>query len=342
MKKFMTMAAIIAALTLTVTGCAGGNDSSDTATGEAGNSSVVDSSTVEAGGTESDGGNTESDAGESDTDTAPEAGALSAADMAANAFAAGEWPALMEIADAETASMLFGIDLSMVEEYVMYAPMMSAHLNELIIVKPTAGNETAVKEALDAHFAYIKDGAAFYPDQEITAAGSVQGETEDGYLYVIVHDNGAAIESSLLNNPPASMDSAAEEEASSMALTYGEAALNSTEWPAMMVIDDPELAMGVFGLDVNLCEDYYVSNQLISALLYEIVIAKPVAGCEDMVMQQMQSHFDYIKTDAAFYPDQEPCAEGAVMGQTPDGYLYILVHQDGSTVEAAVMAATNG
>ncbi len=338
MKKFMTIAAVLAALTLTVTGCSNKDDSSNASTNEAAGSSTVEA-TVEAGNTDAstaEAGSTESDV----TDAAPES-ALSAADMAANAFAAAEWPALMEIADAETANMLFGLDLSMVEEYVMYAPMMSAHLHELIILKPTAGNEEAVQAALDSHFAYIKDGAAFYPDQEITAAASVQGKTDNGYLYVIVHEDGAKIADSLLNNPPASADSNVEEDAASMALTLGEAAVNSVEWPAMMMVEDPELVLNFFGIDVNLCEDSYISNQMISAQLYEIIIVKPVAGSEDAIMQQMQSHFDYIKTDAAFYPDQEPCAEGAVMGQTPNGYLYILVHQDGSTVEAAVMEAAN-
>ncbi len=335
MKKFMTLAALLAALTLTATGCAGNDNSSDTATGEAGSSATVEagsSATTEAG--TADAGEAAPDNGE----TAPEAGALSAADMAANAFAAAEWPALMEISDAESASMLFSLDVSMLEEYVLYAPMMSAHLHELIIVKPTAGNETAVQEAIDSHFAYIQDGAAFYPDQEITAAASVKGTTDDGYIYVIVHEEGAAIADSLLTNPPASTGSAVEEESAAMAQVYGDAAAASVEWPAMMMVEDPEMIINFFGIDVNLCEDFYISNQMISAQLYEIIVVKPVAGSEDAIMQQMQSHFDYIKTDAAFYPDQEPCAEGAVMGQTADGYLYILVHQDGSTVEAAVQA----
>ncbi len=349
MKKFLSLAAVLVALTMTVTACSNGDDTSGagTSTSEAGTSSGTNSDAENAGSSTAeaapDNGEQTAEDGEqapNEGEQTPEAGVLSAADMAANAFAAGEWPALMEISDVETADMLFGIDISMLEDYVLYAPMMSAHINEVIIVKPTAGNEAAVKEALDAHFAYIKESAAFYPDQEITAAASVQGEA-NGYLYVIVHDDGATIAASLLNNPPASSDAAAGEDAAvaSQALVYGEAAAAAAEWPAMMTVDDPELALNFFGIDINLCSDYYISNQLISAQLYEIIFVKPVEGCEQMIMDQMQAHFDYIKTDAAFYPDQEPCAEGAVMGQTADGYMYILVHQDGSTVEAAVMAA---
>ena len=51
----------------------------------------------------------------------------------------------------------------------------------------------------DAHFEYIKNDAAFYPDQEPSAAGTVNGTTEDGYLYIIVHENGADIASAMLS-----------------------------------------------------------------------------------------------------------------------------------------------
>lgn len=340
MKKFMTIAAILAALTLTVTGCSKGNESSSDVTSEAGSSTVE--STVDAGTAEED----TADAGASDTENES---ALTALNMAANALAATEWPAMMEIPDAETASMLLGIDVTLCEDYYLSTQLMSAQLNEIIIVKPTAGNEAAVKEQLDAHFAYIKDGAAFYPAQEESAAGSVQGETEDGYMYIIVHAEGATIADSLQNNPPAEMpsaDVAPEEDMDTgmepmlpMSLTMSDAAYAAVEWPSMMPVDDPELALSFFGIDTALCEDYYIANQLISAQLNEIIIVKPVAGAETDIQAQLDAHFDYIKTDAAFYPEQEPSAEGAVMGEFDNGYKYIFVHEFGSVVADAVAAS---
>ena len=334
MKKFMTLAAILAALTLTVTGCSSNDTGSSDATSEAGSSTVE--STVEAG---------TSDAGTSDTETES---ALTAVDMAANALSAVEWPAMMEIPDAETASMLLGIDTTLCEDFYLSTQLMSAQLNEIIIVKPTAGNEAAVKEQMDAHFAYIKDGAAFYPAQEVSAAGAVQGTTDDGYMYILVHENGADVENALLTNPPAEMpsaDVAPEEDMGGMepsmplSVTMADAAYAAVEWPSMMPVDDPELALSFFGIDTNLCEDYYIANQLISAQLNEIIIVKPVAGCEADIQAQLDAHFDYIKTDAAFYPEQEPSAEGAVMGEFDNGYKYIFVHEFGSVVADAAAAS---
>lgn len=340
MKKFMTIAAILAALTLTVTGCSNNNESSSDVTSEAGSSATADA-TADAGAAEED----TADAGASDTENES---ALTALDMAANALSATEWPAMMEIPDAETASMLLGIDVTLCEDYYLSTQLMSAQLNEIIIVKPSAGNEAAVKEQLDAHFAYIKDGAAFYPAQEESAAGAVQGETEDGYMYILVHTEGAAIEDALLTNPPAEMPSADDavvdggfgvEESLPMSVTMADAAYAAVEWPSMMPVEDPELALSFFGIDLGLCEDYYIANQLISAQLNEIIIVKPMYGSEDDIQAQLDAHFEYIKTDAAFYPEQEPSAEGAVMGEFDNGYKYIFVHENGSVVADAAAAS---
>ena len=334
MKKFMTIAAILAALTLTVTGCSNNADnSSSDVTSEAGSATVE--ATTEAG--------TSEDAGASDSESA-----LTALDMAANALTAVEWPAMMEIPDAETASMLLGIDTTLCEDFYLSTQLMSAQLNEIIIVKPAAGNEAAVKEQLDAHFAYIKDGAAFYPAQEVSAAGAVQGETEDGYMYILVHENGTDVENALLTNPPAEMpsaDVAPEEDMGGMepsmplSVTMADAAYEAVEWPSMMPVDDAEMVLNFFGIDLGLCEDYYIANQLISAQLNEIIIVKPMAGFEEDIQTQLDAHFDYIKTDAAFYPEQEPSAEGAVMGEFDNGYKYIFVHEFGSVVADAAAAS---
>ena len=176
----MTIAAILAALTLTVTGCSNNADnSSSDVTSEAGSATVE--ATTEAG--------TSEDAGASDSESA-----LTALDMAANALSAVEWPAMMEIPDAETASMLLGIDTTLCEDFYLSTQLMSAQLNEIIIVKPMAGSEADMQAQLDAHFEYIKNDAAFYPDQEPSAAGAVMGTLDNGYMYIFVHENGAAVE----------------------------------------------------------------------------------------------------------------------------------------------------
>ena len=191
MKKFMTIAAILAALTMTVTGCSSNannsSNTSDSSTVE--DNSSNSSSEIESGaasGTESE--------GESDTDAA----ALTAEQMAANALTAVEWPAMMEVEDAEMINSFFGIDVSLCDEYYISNQLISAQLNEVIILKPAEGKEADLQAQLDAHFEYIKNDAAFYPDQEPSAAGAVMGELDNGYKYILVHADGAVVEEAVI------------------------------------------------------------------------------------------------------------------------------------------------
>ncbi len=183
MKKFITMAAILAALTMTVTGCAGGNDSS------ANDSNV--SGSVEAGD------NTSSEVTDGENDE--QAVSLTAAQMAANALTAIEWPAMMNVEDPEMINSFFGIDTALCEDFYISNQMISAQLNEVIIVKPAEGKTADLQAQLDAHFEYIKNDAAFYPEQEPSAEGAVMGELSNGYKYIFVHENGNVIEEAVRN-----------------------------------------------------------------------------------------------------------------------------------------------
>ncbi len=338
MKKFITMAAILAALTMTVTGCAGGNDSSSDST-----DSTV-SGTVEAGD------NTTSEV------TDDEAASLTAAQMAANALTAIEWPAMMQVEDPEMINGFFGIDAALCEDYYISNQMISAQLNEVIIVKPAEGKKADLQAQLDSHFEYIKNDAAFYPEQEPSAEGAVMGELSNGYLYILVHENAQTAADALLNNPPAELPGAGDDMGidgdmgvdggfgvdvggAILSLEMADIAYTMVEWPAMQPVDDPELINSFFGIDSTICEDYYIANQLISAQLNEIIIVKPLEGKEDELQTQLDAHFEYIKNDAAFYPDQEPSAEGAVMGELDNGYKYIFVHENGDVIEEAVRNA---
>lgn len=119
------------------------------------------------------------------------------------------------------------------------------------------------------------------------------------------------------------------------------AAFSGTEFPAMMEVTRSDWAEGFFGIDLSICEDFYISNAMISAQLNEVIIAKPKAGSEEALKAQFDSHFDYIKNDpnATFYPAQEASAEGAVSGETADGYYYIIVHENGESAAEALLAA---
>lgn len=179
MKKFLATAVALAAITAAFTGCSNNNNSSSStssASSSSSTSSAADSSTTS--------GTSQAEA---------PAAERTVSDLAEAVNGCVEWPDMEEISDGEIIKTLFNLDVDMLDEYYISNAMMSVHLNEIIIAKPKAGNEDAVKSQLDEHFAYIKDGAAFYPDQEIAAAGAVEGVTSDGYYYIIVHQIGSQI-----------------------------------------------------------------------------------------------------------------------------------------------------
>lgn len=213
MRKFFTTVIALTMLTAGISGCTN-NDNS----GSSGSSDVSDSSDNSDNSDSSNSDNSDNsdssdligtpDASGSTSDSTSDGTSQGgenlpdpngrAAKLGAAAMAAVEWPSMMDVTDAETATMFFNIDLNMCEDYYFSNQLISAQLNEILVAKPTAGNEDALKDAFDAHFEYIQNEAALYPDQEASAAGAVSGTTEDGYLYIIVHENGAEVAEAML------------------------------------------------------------------------------------------------------------------------------------------------
>ncbi len=91
------------------------------------------------------------------------------------------------------------LNLEDCEDYILAAPMMSASLKQIVIAKPKAGKEDAVKTALSQFAEVAKQPQPMeYPAWEEERAGTHFGETADGCFYVVVAaegaDMGAAIE----------------------------------------------------------------------------------------------------------------------------------------------------
>lgn len=103
------------------------------------------------------------------------------------------------IDDTDSLAIFFpDLDVSQCEEYCLIFDMVGISGHELLIAKPKAGNESAAKAAFDARFDYIKDPSRFlYPAGMESVAGAVQGSTSDGYLYIVVHQDGKDIESAI-------------------------------------------------------------------------------------------------------------------------------------------------
>lgn len=218
MKKLIA-SAIILSMLAAMTGCKGkdDNNTNDAQNTEASTSASVSepaesngetAGTAEAGAATNEAADTTPANEEDVPPVTPEDGESHAAAIAQAVSEAVQFPmmgevnetaASMEIEPAELASTMYGIDLSLCSDYYLSGAMISAQLNEIIVVKPTEGSEDALKAALDAHFEYIKNDAAFYPAQELSAAGAVQGETASGYYYIIVHEDGETAANAIID-----------------------------------------------------------------------------------------------------------------------------------------------
>ena len=158
MKKFLATAIALSAITAAFTGCSGNTSSSSSSSSS--NSSSDSSSS--AASDNSSAGTSQAESGSESQTTE-----RTAEDLAQAVFKTIDWVSSEQITDAEIAKTMVNLDLDLLDDYSIYLPTMSVHLDEIVIVKPKAGKEAEVQAELDEHFAYIKDGAAFYPDQEI-------------------------------------------------------------------------------------------------------------------------------------------------------------------------------
>lgn len=123
------------------------------------------------------------------------------------------------------------------------------------------------------------------------------------------------------------------ESAERTAAALGEAVKNAVEFPAM---EDANADFDV--TDIEVVDSFYSVN-LMSPQLYRIVIIKPTEETKDAAAKKIEEYAEYMKTEAAFYPDQEISAAGTVSGVTPDGFYYVIVHEDGAKAEEALLSA---
>ncbi len=126
---------------------------------------------------------------------------------------------------------------------------------------------------------------AFYPMQQASAEGAVRGKTKDGYLYVIVHENGEEIAKVLddpsvkLPDPDPDVDNSGIEYPDNKAGELAKRVLN-TEWAFMNAVSDQETINMLFSEDfkLDLCEEYFFASSMMSTQLLKVIIIKPKAG----------------------------------------------------------------
>lgn len=208
MKKFTSAALAAIVLAMTLTGC---GDTKNVSNNSSNNSSTANESTsttsTESNESTGDESTTESTPDENsnpeggnEVDPAVANAALEYPDNKAGRIVktmltSDEW-GFMNLMDAETAPALIpDLSLDDCEEYCLaYCPN-GTQLMYALAVKPKAGSEEKVENALATFYGNVKNNPdlAFYPMQQAAAEGAVMDTTDDGYICIIVHENGQAI-----------------------------------------------------------------------------------------------------------------------------------------------------
>ncbi len=179
MKKNL-IAIIISLLLLTVmTGCSG-NSSEEGSGSSSENTNSTEDSNISSSSPE--------DSKESE-----------AYNLAQTVLEAVEFPedSMSENMTPEDAMLSFSVDTELCEDYYFSVNLMRTQLNEILIAKPKEGCKEQLKEQFDAHVEYLKEQAALYEEQEVSVSGTVTGELDNGYCYIIVHENGSEAEEAL-------------------------------------------------------------------------------------------------------------------------------------------------
>ena len=182
MKKFAIISAILSAVLLTA--CNNGGSGSESSYGSATSSSSVNESS--SGSTTST-----SSVNESSSDSTSSSVDEKKADLYANkALNAVEFPKMTKVETPEEIDAFFEFNTANYADFSLYMNVMSVQLNRVFVVKPIDGKHDEVYAELEAYLDDLVRTGTYYPAQEASAMGSQMGETADGYIYIIVHEDG--------------------------------------------------------------------------------------------------------------------------------------------------------
>ncbi|HCF82909.1 MAG TPA: hypothetical protein DER68_02830 [Ruminococcaceae bacterium] len=130
----------------------------------------------------------------------------------------------------------------------------------------------------------------------------------------------------------------ASQTAESKAEIYAQAALSAVEFPQMRKISDPVEIDALFGFDTADFADFSFYTELMGVNLNKVIFVKPADGKHDAVSQALKAYFDETVESGAYYPAQQKSAAGALFGETPDGFIFIIFHENAQTAVEVVKA----
>lgn len=159
-------------------------------------------------------------------------------------------------------------------------------------------------------------------------AGSFDGASD--YSSSSTSSSSAVSESASQNN------SSASDTAESKAEIYAQAALSAVEFPQMRKISEPGEIDALFGFDTADFADFSFYTELMGVNLNKVIFVKPADGKHDAVSQALKAYFDETVESGAYYPAQQKSAAGALFGETPDGFIFIIFHENAQTAADAV------
>jgi len=128
------------------------------------------------------------------------------------------------------------------------------------------------------------------------------------------------------------------------AQAYADIILNSgVEFPAIGLVEDEAILTDVLGYDLSLFSEYSVTMHMMSAHLIEVTVAKPAEGKEAAALEFVNNRMNQLKTEVAFYPEQQETADQTVVGSftnaAGENYVYLICCNDAAKAQETLLAA---
>lgn len=142
--------------------------------------------------------------------------------------------------------------------------------------------------------------------------------------------------SSSSTSEQSSSDSASSDISESIAENYAQTALSAVEFPKMRKISDSNEIDALFGFNTADFADFSFYTELMGVNLNKVIFVKPADGKHDAVSQALKSYFDETIESGAYYPAQQKSAAAAQFGETPDGFIFIIIHENAQTAVDAI------
>ncbi len=110
-----------------------------------------------------------------------------------------DWSMGLKLDDGEMLTLKFPeLTVDMFEDYCFVYDMIGIQGHTVFAGKAKAGQEDAVKTAIEKNLDAYKDSVNWYPAAGQSVAGAVNGISDDGYYYFVIHADGSDVASAML------------------------------------------------------------------------------------------------------------------------------------------------